>query len=347
MEGDDPGPPTSDRRLRRSIIREAVADNVRAPGEARSREGRAAPARAKRPASARRWLVAALLALVAIAAGGLMRSRHPATADSATTRATSGASPEAAGDLEPPTPRFEAPVGINTSVFPLAVERVTVDAGHGGEDYGTSAGSLAEKDLTLDIAKRLAKHLERGGYDVILTRTDDRALSLRERVQLANEERSDLFVSIHVNWFGSASVRGVETYYLGATEDPELMALAQRENRQSGYSLADLRDLLDGVYADLRQEESRRLAGRVQRALYRSLLPISPELSDRGVKSAPFVVLVATEMPAVLAEVSCLSNHQEAERLERPRYREHIAEALFRGIEAYARDVTQMVEKGS
>ncbi len=345
---------TANRRQRRHMLRAAVADNMAKPRDprVRSKHARATAPASTRAAGKRGTILAGIaLSLVAVTAGALMLRRE-AGPDMAPVATPSPVAPGvAASSSSLPSPAvpqtFEAPAAVDRSVFPLAVRRVVVDAGHGGADHGASASDLAEKDITFDIATRLQQRLEDGGFEVLMTREGDHHLSLRERVQMANANHADLFISVHVNWFDGTSVPGIETYYLGATEDPELMALAQRENRESGYSLGDLRQLLDGVYADFRQDESRRLAGKVQRSLYRSLLPVSPELRDRGVKTAPFVVLVATEMPAILAEVSCLSDRREAERLKRPRYRDHIAEALFEGIRAYARDINQTIEKGT
>ena len=246
-----------------------------------------------------------------------------------------------------PEPIFTAPTPIDTGVLGLAVRRIVIDPGHGGEDTGTTGSGLTEKDLTLDIAERLRERLLHQGFEVHLTRHDDRDITLRERTRFANQLRADLFVSIHINWIVERTVRGLETYYLGATDDPELSALAQRENRDSGYSLADMRSLLESMYTGVRQDESRQLAQAVQGSLYKGLLRQNPELKNRGVKSAPFVVLVATEMPAILAEVSCLSNEQEAELLARPLYRDHIADALSRGIRRYADEVNQSEAKGS
>jgi N-acetylmuramoyl-L-alanine amidase len=129
----------------------------------------------------------------------------------------------------------------------------------------------------------------------------------------------------------------VETYYLGPTKDPLLTQLAAEENGASGYSIADLRKLLDRVYADVRRDESHRLAASLQEQLFTNLRTIDPGLENWGVKRAPFIVLVATEMPAVLAEVGCLSNDREAAMLKRPEYRQQIAQALFRGIHEYAK----------
>jgi N-acetylmuramoyl-L-alanine amidase len=199
-----------------------------------------------------------------------------------------------------------------------------------------SADGALEKDLTLDIATRVARLIGRSGLDVVMTRTGDTTLSLMERAALANGERGDIFVSIHLNSIRPASARGIETYYLGPSDGPEPDALSAAENQHSGYSLADLRPLLERIYTDARRDESKRLAQSVQRALVRRLRRTDPWLTDRGVKTAPFVVLIATEMPAILAEVSCLSNAEEAARLGRGEYRETIAEALVAGIQDFA-----------
>ena len=226
---------------------------------------------------------------------------------------------------------------VGPEVFPLAVERIVLDPGHGGANVGTTTPSgLVEKDLTLDIARRLAEELAGVGFDVRMTRTEDVARSLEERARFANGAGADLFISIHVNWIENQGVRGVETYYLGTTDDPVLGRLAAAENRGSGFAMADLRELLDDLYADLRGASSEGAARAIQRSLLRSLRTVNPAVEDRGVKTAPFIVLMRTDMPAVLAEVSCLSNRQEAELLARPLYRQYIAEALASGIESYA-----------
>ncbi len=222
-----------------------------------------------------------------------------------------------------------------------------LDPGHGGENEGTQAPvGLVEKEVTLDIARRLGDLLTASGYEVVLTREKDVDMSLRDRADLANNRRGDIFVSIHVNWLENRELRGLETFYLGPTDDPYLEALAARENQQSGYSLADLRDILQQVYAGFRQEESRRLAESVQRSLYESLRQVDDSVRDRGVKSAPFGVLTRTDMPAILAEVSSVSNEIEARLLMTPIYRQYLAESLFRGIESYSHSLSQAYEVG-
>ncbi len=195
---------------------------------------------------------------------------------------------------------------------------------------------LVEKELTLDISLRTAELLGAHGFEVRLTRDSDTPLPLNQRAAVANAMGGDVLVSIHVNWIPNRRVRGVETYWLGPTDDPFIKELAAAENRSSGYSLADFRRLLEGIYVDVRKDESRRLAEAVQAEMHKSLARLNPTLQDRGVKTAPFLVLVATEMPAILAEVSCLSNDEEARLLATANYRRRIAEALTAGIVAYA-----------
>jgi N-acetylmuramoyl-L-alanine amidase len=216
------------------------------------------------------------------------------------------------------------------------VRRVVLDPGHGGEHLGTqNKNGLIEKDVTLDISFRAQRLLLKNGFEVVLTRAGDQTLSLKQRSTTANGERGDIFVSVHLNSLGVASARGIETFYLGPSAQPEHEAMVETENQHSGYALADLRTMLDAIYADARRDESKRLARTVQDAILRRLWKTDPMMPDRGVKTAPFVVLVATDMPAILAEVSCLSNDGEAERLGRDEYRQTLAEALVSGIQSF------------
>ena len=246
-----------------------------------------------------------------------------------------------AADNQAARTSFSKPQPLALSSLALGVRRVVIDAGHGGNNLGTSgAKGLHEKDVTIDIAERLRKRLTSEGITVLMTRQGDAEVSLQDRSDMANRGHGDLFVSIHVNSLTPKDARGVETYYLGTSDAPAVDALAAAENRDSGYSLADMRTLVDKIYMDARKDESRRLAESVQRALLRDLRRVNPAIGDRGVKTAPFVVLVGTGMPAILAEVSCLSNDDEAELLSGSSYRQSIADALFDGVHAYLREGT-------
>lgn len=334
----DLAPGRSQARLKRRLLAELVEENLD-----QIRGGAPRRHRRKRMLGNLRLLALALLPLSLFApshsapsdgAGSPGGVGGPGHAEAAVIRslepsaaARAPGEPVRAGDLAP----------VDATVFPLAVERVVIDPGHGGRNGGTTTPSgLIEKDLTLDIGLRLADLLRDAGFEALLTRGEDVSLSLEERAELANREGADVFISIHVNWIPNQRVRGVETYFLGATDDPFVTRLAAEENRGSGYSQADLRELLDELYAGLRQDSSRRLAASIQRSLLRSLRTVNPAVEDRGIKTAPFIVLMRTDMPAILAEVSCLSNEKEAELLTRPLYRQYIAEALLAGIQSYA-----------
>ncbi len=239
--------------------------------------------------------------------------------------------------------RFEEPTRLDRKIFDLGVHRVIVDPGHGGAHSGTSVGNLAEKEITLDIGLRVRDLLEESGLEVFMTRVDDTTVELDDRIAFANDSRGDVFLSIHVNWLGARTVRGIETFYLGTTTDPEISRRASVENRNSGYSLTDFRSLLDGIYVDLRRDESRELATQVHRAMLGAIKQQNPKVRDRGVKQAPFVVLVGTDMPAILAEVSAINNREEAALLRTDAYRATIANALADGVVAYA----ELLQPGS
>jgi len=295
------------------------------------------------------WLLALPVGLLASAGGNVPPAVTAVTASAGPTVLTSSPTLQVP---HPTAPAFEQPAAVAPVVYPppqpvdpqalpLAVHTVVIDPGHGGTNRGTGIpGGLVEKNITLDIGERLAALLREAGFRVVMTRNRDESVSLEQRAEIANHAAGDIFLSVHVNWIPTRGTRGVETYYLGPTDDPELTRLAARENQESGYSLADMRKILDGIYADVRQDESRRLAGEIEHNLFGALRKVNPHLDDRGVKRAPFVVLVATDMPAVLAEVSCLSNPKEAKLLGDEDYRQYIAFALYDGIQAYA-DSTQ------
>jgi N-acetylmuramoyl-L-alanine amidase len=225
-----------------------------------------------------------------------------------------------------------------TRVLGLKLGRVVLDPGHGGHDIGTHGPSgLAEKDIVLDVSKRLGALLEqRLGSEVIYTRSDDTYVGLEDRTRFANDHKADLFLSIHVNSSPYRTVDGVETYYLNFTTSKAALDLAARENASSQRSVFDLKDLLQKIALRDKIDESREFATRVQTSLYTLTAKGSAEAKNRGVKKAPFVVLIGASMPSVLAEIGFLSNSTDEALLRRPDHRERIAEALYKGIASYA-----------
>ncbi len=363
------------RRIKRRLLRELVDENV----QLRNGE-RPQPVRRRHRTLARTLRLAALIAApAALVASSLVLSgavlpngaRHtsevastappvPAAGDPIVSRRAAPAAPApaatpasdsssaASGAVSATLPAPIPTRPIDASVFPLAIHRIVLDPGHGGENSGTrTPGGLEEKDLTLDIALRVKASLERYSFEVLMTRDDDESVTLRQRADFANQERADIFVSIHVNWLEGSRESGIETYYLGPSDDPFVTRLAADENVESGHSLAELRELLDRIYAGVRQDKSQGLARAIDTSLYHSLKRVNPELRDRGVKTAPFIVLVDTRMPAVLAEVAALSSAAEASMLEKPLYREYIADSLAAGIASYAESVGRTAEERS
>ncbi len=325
-------------RVKRRMVQDLVQQNV----ELWQGQAAAAVRRSRGRRRRLRWAGALALLLVSsalVGATGLLSSRTNPPALRTVPAAASPSGLAAALSPGAAIPGLSSPApAIDAAVLPLAVRKVAIDAGHGGDSRGTRTPSgVLEKDITLDIAQRLRQLLEdQGVFQVVMTRSDDSAISLAERAAIANRQGADVFVSVHVNWIENHAARGVETYFLGPTNDPALSRLAASENRGSGYSMADMRQLLDRIYAGVRQDKSRQLAQMVQASLFRSLGKVNPKVEDRGVKSAPFIVLLSTQMPAILAEVSCLSNNEEAQLLAKPLYRQYIALALAEGLRAYA-----------
>ncbi len=338
-----------ERALRRRLLRQAVEENYRtmhgipAPSESRRR---------RRQRIVRAFALSIGLMVLAgasyVLATAYLRPQDPAPAGERTVLLVP---PPAARPNSPPR---ESAVGdgdsaaLGRGVLPFSVRRVVLDPGHGGIHRGTaSATGLQEKEITLDIALRLRELLEKQGFEVFLTREEDRELSLEARGDRANEVGADIFVSIHINWFVENDVRAVETFYLGPTDDEDLQRHAARENLGTELALRDFREALERVYVGVRRSESRELAQAIQRELLKSLRTINPWVENRGVKSAPFGVLIRTEMPAVLAEIGCLSNAEEAKLLERSDYRQFLAEALMEGVRSYALNLNPNLTLGS
>ncbi|MCS7023456.1 MAG: N-acetylmuramoyl-L-alanine amidase [Bryobacteraceae bacterium] len=232
-----------------------------------------------------------------------------------------------------------------TRALGLKVRRVVIDPGHGGSDYGsTGVSGLLEKDLVLDVAKRLGALIEeRLGSEVIYTRTADVFVPLEERTRIANSKKADLFISVHANSSPVSSVTGVETYYLSLTTLKSSLDLAARENATSERSIHELRDLIQKIALKEKVDESREFALRVQSALSQLSIQHGAKGSsrrDRGVKKAPFIVLIGAAMPSILAEVGFLSNPKEEQNLRKGEYRQKLAEALFKGISSYAQSLS-------
>ncbi|MFQ5663340.1 MAG: N-acetylmuramoyl-L-alanine amidase [Terriglobia bacterium] len=219
----------------------------------------------------------------------------------------------------------------------LKISRIVLDPGHGGHDTGTIGPSgFMEKDLALDVARRLGRLLEgQLGANVIYTREDDTFVPLENRIALANEKQADLFLSIHANSSRSRRVRGTETFYLNFTSDPEVLKLAARENALSQKSVHELQDLVRKITDNEKLSESRELAREIQKHLHQEMRKLSRRLPSRGVKQAPFVVLLGANMPSVLTEVAFLSNPTDEKLLKSPKGRQAVAEALFAGMSKY------------
>jgi len=247
-------------------------------------------------------------------------------------------------DFQRQTPRAAAPPAGASGPEPLRT--IVVDPGHGGHDTGALGPTgLQEKELTLDVARRVAALLpDEAGVRVILTRSRDQFVELRERTALANRERADLFLSIHVNAAPDGTATGMETYFLSnEATDGAARRAAEYENRLiagEGSARGGSPDVLRSILWDLSQsdfqQESSRMAEAIQNNLDRAL-----RRPSRGVKQAPFYVLGGAAMPAVLVEIGFISNPQEEQRLRDDGYRDRIARALVAGIVAYKRSYEQ------
>ena len=232
-----------------------------------------------------------------------------------------------------------------TRVLGLKIGRIVIDPGHGGHDTGTVGPTgLMEKDLCLDVARRLGKIIQQRlpGAEVVYTREDDSFVPLENRTAIANQAKADLFISIHANSSSDHSARGVETYFLNFSASPDAMEVATRENALSQGSIHDLQDLVKKIARNEKIEESRELATEIQGALAKRLQRVHRGVKNRGVKKAPFVVLIGANMPSVLSEVSFLSNPADEQLLKKPENRQRVAEGLYHGMESYLRNLNSL-----
>jgi N-acetylmuramoyl-L-alanine amidase len=230
-----------------------------------------------------------------------------------------------------------------TRALGLKIGRIVIDAGHGGHDTGTIGPTgLMEKDLCLDVALRLGKIIQQKlpSAEVVLTRSDDTFVPLERRTEIANEAKADLFVSVHANSSQDNKARGIETYYLNFTGSSDAMEVASRENALSANAVHDLQDIVKKIASNEKIEESRDLASMIQESLAKRMENRGER--NRGVRKAPFVVLIGADMPSVLSEISFLSNPNDETWLKRPENRQRVADGLYRGIETYLQSTNSL-----
>ncbi len=225
-----------------------------------------------------------------------------------------------------------------TRTLGLKIGRIVIDAGHGGHDTGTIGPTgLMEKDLCLDVALRLGKIIEQRlpGADVVYTRSDDTFIPLEERTSIANQAKADLFISIHANSSRDHAARGIETYYLNLKGSAEAMEVAARENATAQEGVHDLQDLVKQIARTEKIDESKELAEDVQDSLSKRAQKSGKTVKNRGVRKAPFVVLIGADMPSILTEISFLSNPADEQLLKKPEQRQKVAEGLYQGVASY------------
>jgi N-acetylmuramoyl-L-alanine amidase len=251
-------------------------------------------------------------------------------------------SPTVAPPVAPPAaPKANGAGGFSIArQLGLGVSRIVIDPGHGGHDPGALGRGLSEAAVTLDVALRLEKLLQKeSGIEVVLTRRDDVYVPLEERTAIANREDADLFLSIHANASRNTAARGVETYFLSFAATAEAEAVAARENSAHAGEMRNLPNIIKAITLNNKLDESRDLAAMVQEAMVTRLQRSNKTVRSLGVKKAPFVVLIGAEMPSVLAEVSFLTNKQELQLLKTASYKQRIAEALHAAVLRYRRSL--------
>jgi len=245
--------------------------------------------------------------------------------------------------LAAPGGKAPIPVGALAKQLALGVRRIIVDPGHGGKDFGAPGylKGVYEKDIVLAIGKKLAKKLRQElNCEVIMTRSTDKYLTLEERTAIANTKNVDLFISIHTNAHRDRNAYGVETYFLNLATDEESILVAARENATSTKNISDLQTILNDLMQNAKINESSRLAAHVQNDLTGFLAKRYRQVKSKGVKQAPFYVLLGAQMPAILVETSFISNPRECKRLITPAYQEDLCDGILQGIRRYMRETT-------
>jgi N-acetylmuramoyl-L-alanine amidase len=253
------------------------------------------------------------------------------------------------GSVDKPTPpeidvskqNTNIPPGALAKQLALGVRRIVIDPGHGGRDYGAPGylKGVHEKDVVLKLARRLAKKIRKElGCEVIMTRNSDRNLTLEERTAIANTKNADLFISIHTNAVRDRRAYGIETFFLNLATDNDAILVAARENATSAKNISDLETILSDLMQNAKINESSRLAVYVQKSIDRRLRKHYSRIKSKGVKQAPFYVLLGAQMPAILIETSFISNPRECKRLKNTEYQDQMAEAIVDGIKEYIKD---------
>jgi N-acetylmuramoyl-L-alanine amidase len=271
------------------------------------------------------------------------RSKQLSTTTSNTV-ANTNAKPDLIRPSSAPPPTRDGQSTL-TRALGLKIGRIVIDAGHGGHDTGTIGPTgLMEKDLCLDVALRLGKIIQQRlpGADIVYTRSDDTFIPLEERTNIANQAKADLFISIHANSSQDHAARGVETYYLNLKGSAEAMEVASRENASSDQGIHDLEDMVKKIARNEKIDESKEFAEDIQDSLAKRMQKTSKTVKDRGVRKAPFVVLIGADMPSILTEISFLSNPADEKMLKQPEYRQRVAEGLYQGVASYLQSLNSM-----
>jgi len=238
------------------------------------------------------------------------------------------------------------PPGSLAKQLALGVSRIVIDPGHGGRDFGAPGylKGVHEKDIVLKVARQLAKKIRKELHcEVFLTRNSDRHLTLEERTAIANTKNADLFISIHTNAAKDRRAYGIETYFLNLATDEDAIMVAARENATSTKNISDLQTILTDLMQNAKINESSRLAVHVQENMYGNLRKKYRRINNKGVKQAPFYVLLGAQMPAILIETAFISNSRECKRLVNAKYRDRMCEAIIKGIQEYIKETSPTV----
>jgi N-acetylmuramoyl-L-alanine amidase len=244
-------------------------------------------------------------------------------------------------DITPALPEPKSDTASIAKQLALGVRRIIVDAGHGGKDFGAPGciKGIQEKDIVLQIAKKLAEKIRNKlNCEVIMTRDTDNYISLEERTAIANTQKADLFISIHANASRDQRASGIETYFLNLTTDDESISVAARENATSKKNISELQTILNDLMQNAKINESSRLATYVQKSVCGNLSKSYSRINDKGVKQAPFYVLLGAQMPAILIETSFISNQTECSRLADPKYQDTLCDGILHGIRQYIKE---------